>query len=90
MRGCNPVPGAWTTLDGKQLQVFEVTPIPAKDPKGIGGKYGEVVEISADGFTVVCPDGRIKVLRVKPADGPKVGAGEWAKAANLAVGARFV
>ena len=63
---------------------------PAKDPKGIGGKYGEVVEISADGFTVVCPDGRIKVLRVKPADGPKVGAGEWAKAANLAVGARFV
>jgi len=90
VRGCNPVPGAWTTLDGKQLQVFDVTPIPAKDPKGIGGKYGEVVEISADGFTVVCPDGRIKVLRVKPADGPKVGAGEWAKAANLAVGARFV
>lgn len=90
VRGCNPVPGAWTTLDGKQLQVFEVTPIPAKDPKGIGGKYGEVVEVSADGFTVVCPDGRIKVLRVKPADGPKVGAGEWAKAANLAVGARFV
>ena len=53
VRGCNPVPGAWTTLDGKQLQVFEVTPIPAKDPKGIGGKYGEVVEVSADGFTVV-------------------------------------
>ena len=47
-------------------------------------------QVSADGFTVVCPDGRIKVLRVKPADGPKVGAGEWAKAANLAVGARFV
>ena len=90
VRGCNPVPGAWTTLDGKQLQVFEVTPLPAKDPKGIGGKYGEVVEVSADGFTVVCPDGRIKVLRVKPADGPKVGAGEWAAAAKLAVGARFV
>jgi methionyl-tRNA formyltransferase len=30
------------------------------------------------------------VLRVKPADGPKVGAGEWAVAAKLAVGARLI
>jgi methionyl-tRNA formyltransferase len=36
------------------------------------------------------PDGRIKVLRVKPADGAKVAAGEWAAAAKLAVGARLV
>ena len=89
VRGCNPAPGAWTTLDGKTLQVFDIQALPAKDPKGIGGKYGEVVAVEADGFTVVCPDGRIKVLRVKPADGPKVGAGEWAAAANLAVGMRF-
>jgi methionyl-tRNA formyltransferase len=90
VRGCNPVPGAWTTLDGKTLQVFEVTPLPAKDPKGIGGKYGEIVEVAADGFTVVCPDGRIKVTRVKPADGPKVGAGEWAAAAKLTTAMRLV
>jgi methionyl-tRNA formyltransferase len=91
VRGCNPAPGAWTTTsDGKTLQVFDIQPLPARDPKGIAGKYGEVVAVEADGFTVVCPDGRIKVLRVKPADGPKVGAGEWAAAAKLAVGARFV
>ena len=28
--------------------------------------------VEADGFTVACADGRIKVLRVKPADGPEV------------------
>ena len=72
------------------MQVFDIQPMPARDPKGIGGKYGEVVEVAADGFTVVVPDGRIKVLRVKPADGPKVAAGEWAAATKLAVGARFV
>src|SRR3569833_540979 len=65
VRGCNPAPGAWTTLDGKTLQVFDITPLPAKDPKGIGGIYGEVVAVDSDGFTVVCPDGRIKVTRVK-------------------------
>jgi len=89
IRGCNPQPGAWTTLDGKTLQVFESKPIPAHDPKGIGGKMGEIVAVDGDGFVVACADGRIKVLRVKPADGPKVAAGEFAAAAKLAVGARL-
>ncbi len=89
IRGCNPAPGAWTTLAGKTLQVFESKPLPARDPKGIAGKMGEIVEVAADGFTVVCADGRIKVLRVKPADGGKVGAGDFAKSVNLATGTRL-
>jgi methionyl-tRNA formyltransferase len=89
IRGCNPSPGAWTTLDGKALQIFDCKPLPARDPKGIGGKMGEVVAVDADGFTVVCADGRIKVLRVKPVDGPKIPAGEFAAASKLAVGTRL-
>jgi methionyl-tRNA formyltransferase len=89
IRGCNPAPGAWSELKGARLQIFEARPLPAKSPKGIGGKMGEIVEVDAEGFTVVCADGRIKVLRVKPADGGKVTAGEFAKAAGLAAGARF-
>ncbi len=89
IRGCNPAPGAWTTLDGNTLQVFEAKPLPARDPKGIGGKMGEIVAVEADGFTVVCADGRIKVLRVKPADGGKVAAGDYAAAAKLAAGTRL-
>ena len=89
IRGCNPAPGAWSTLDGKVLKIFDAKPLPAKDPKGIAGKMGEIVAVEADGFTVVCADGRFKVTRVQPADGKKVEAGEWAKAANLATGARF-
>src|SRR5439155_1309260 len=34
IRGCNPAPGAWSTLDGKTLKIFEAKPLPAKDPKG--------------------------------------------------------
>jgi methionyl-tRNA formyltransferase len=89
IRGCNPAPGAWTMLNGQTLQVFESKPLPAHDPKGIGGKMGEIVEVAADGFTVVCADGRIKVLRVKPADGPKVAAGEFSATTKLAVGTRL-
>jgi methionyl-tRNA formyltransferase len=89
IRGCNPAPGAWTILDGNTLQVFEAKPLPARDPKGIAGKMGEIVAVEADGFTVVCADGRIKVLRVKPADGGKVGAGDYAAATKLAAGTRL-
>jgi methionyl-tRNA formyltransferase len=89
IRGCNPAPGAWTMLDGKTLQIFDFKPLPARDPKGIAGKMGEVVAVEADGFTVVCSDGRIKVLRVKPSDGPKIPAGEFAAASKLAVGTRL-
>ena len=63
--------------------------MPAKDPKGIAGKTGEIAAVEADGFTVVCADGRFKVTRVQPADGKKIEAGEWAKSANVAVKARF-
>jgi methionyl-tRNA formyltransferase len=89
IRGCNPAPGAWTTLDGKQLKIFDAKPMPAKDPKGIAGKVGEIAAVEADGFTVVCADGRFKITRVQPADGKKIEAGEWAKSANLVVKARF-
>src|SRR5713226_2174763 len=89
IRGCNPAPGAWCTLDGKTLKIFEAKPLPAKDPKGIAGKMGEIVAVEADGFTVVCADGRIKVTRVQPADGGKVGAGDYAAAAKLAAGTRL-
>ena len=89
IRGCNPAPGAWTTLAGAKLQIFDIKPIPARDPKGIGGKMGEVVEVDGEGFTVACADGRIKILRVKPADGGKVAAGEFAAATKLATGTRF-
>ena len=73
IRGCNPAPGAWSTLDGKTVKIFEAKPLPAKDPKGIAGKMGEIVAVEGDGFTVVCADGRFKVTRVQ-ADGPKIAA----------------
>jgi len=89
IRGCNPAPGAWTTLDAKTLKIFEAKPLPAKDPKGIGGKMGEIVEVAGDGFTVVCADGRVQVLRVQPLDGAKIAAGEFAGNAKLTPGKRF-
>jgi methionyl-tRNA formyltransferase len=89
IRGCNPAPGAWTNLGDTVLQIFDATPLPAKDPKGIGGKLGEVVGLSDDGFTVVCADGRFHVTRVRPADGGKMTGGDFVKSAGLTAGTRL-
>jgi methionyl-tRNA formyltransferase len=88
IRGCSPAPGAWSTLDGKTLKIFEAKPLPAKDPKGIAGKMGEIAAMESDGFTVVCADGRFKVLRVQ-ADGPKLAAAEFATNVKLTAGTRL-
>jgi methionyl-tRNA formyltransferase len=82
-----PAPGPRSTASSSRFS----TPSRClrKDPKGIAGKTGEIAAVEADGFTVVCADGRFKVTRVQPADGKKIEAGEWAKSANVAVKARF-
>jgi methionyl-tRNA formyltransferase len=89
IRGCNPAPGAWTTLDGKTVKIFDAKPLPAKDPKGIAGKLGEVVAVDADSFTVVCADGRFKVTRVQPDGAKKIDASEFIATVKLATGAKF-
>jgi len=90
IRGCNPAPAAWTTLNGAKVQVFDIKPIPARDPKGIGGKTGEVVEVDSEGFTLAVADGRIKILRVKPDGSAKQGAAEFVAAASIKNGTRFL
>src|SRR5947209_4136646 len=69
-------------LDTGDILIQKKTPISDTD------KLGEIVAVDADGITVVCADGRFKVTRLQ-ADGPKVGAGEWAKGANIEKGAKF-
>jgi methionyl-tRNA formyltransferase len=89
IRGCNPSPGAWTTLEGKTLKILEATPLPAKSPKGIAGKLGEIADVEEDGFLVVCADGRFKVTRVQPEGEAKAKAADYAQVTGLAKGARF-
>ncbi|WP_261403032.1 methionyl-tRNA formyltransferase [Chenggangzhangella methanolivorans] len=79
----NPAPGAWTTLNGKTVKILDATPMPAKTPKEIGGKLGEIVAVEEDGFQVVCADGRMKVTRVQPEGEAKAPAGDFAKAEGM-------
>jgi methionyl-tRNA formyltransferase len=87
IRGCNPAPGAWTTLEGKELQIFDARKHPVRTFGEVRGKIGEVVEATDKSFQVTAQGGRIEVLRAKLGDGKKVTAGELLAAGAVRPGA---
>lgn len=87
IRGCNPAPGAWTTVGGKKLQIFDARKHPVRTFGAVKGKVGEVTDLGASSFFVTCQGGRIEVLKAKHEDGKKGGAAEVAAACGLVAGA---
>ncbi|MGH8621565.1 MAG: methionyl-tRNA formyltransferase [Burkholderiales bacterium] len=86
IRGCNPAPGAWTTLNGKKLQIFDARKHLARRYANVKGKVGEVSDVSAASFKVTAQGGVIEVLRARLEDGKKLSGGEFARAAGLLSG----
>ena len=80
IRGSNPAPGAWTTINGEELGVFDSERVPGD------GVAGRIVDISDAGVCVQSVGGRVLVKRVKPSGAAKLGAAEWAVTAGLKQG----
>lgn len=86
IRGCNPAPAAWTTFDGKKLEIHDARKHPFRRFADVSGKMGEVTDVSDQSFKVTAQGGRVEVLRARAADGKKLGGGEVARALGLTAG----
>ncbi len=86
IRGCNPAPGAWTTLNGKKLQIFDARKRIARRYADVRGKIGEVSDITEASFKVTAQGGMIEVLRARAEEGKKLSGGELARSAGLTSG----
>jgi methionyl-tRNA formyltransferase len=86
IRGCNPAPGAWTTLGGKRVQVFEARKVAFRRFADVVGKIGEVSGVTDESFKVTAQGGLIEVLRARGEDGKKLAGGEFARAQGLSAG----
>ncbi|MDE2212690.1 MAG: methionyl-tRNA formyltransferase, partial [Betaproteobacteria bacterium] len=89
IRGCNPAPGAWTTLQGKKVQIFESRKHMFRTFGAVKGKVGEVSEIGADSFRITAQGGQVEVFKIKHEDGKKVSAAEFVQAHGITVGTAF-
>ena len=60
VRGLNPWPSAFTTLDGRQLKIWR-----AKAIKSVSEKPGSVVDVKKNSFTVACGKGALEIFEVQ-------------------------
>jgi methionyl-tRNA formyltransferase len=86
IRGCNPAPGAWTTFQGKQVQLFDARKIPFRRFVDVTGKIGEVTSVTAQSFQVTAQGGLVEVLKARIEGGKKLTAGELAQASGIKAG----
>ncbi len=77
IRGCNPAPGAWTTIGDQKLYLFDAKKIMAPTFGTVRGKkIGEVVSSGPDGIRIHGQGGFIEVSRVRVGDGAKIKSSE--------------
>ena len=85
IRGANPQPGAWTTLNGQPVTILD-------SKKAIGfanSEPGSVVEVDADGISIGCVEGAVRVEKFKPEGAGKMSAKEFLEHYRIEPGARF-
>ena len=86
IRGSDPAPGAWTTLNGKKLQLFGSKKHIVRTFGAVKGKIGEITEITDAGMRITAQGGQIEVSKVKGEDTKKISPAEWAKGAGVGAG----
>ena len=87
IRGCNPAPGAWTTMDGKKLFLFESTKRIARTFSEVKGKkIGQVVAQNGSSLVIHGQGGFIEVHRARLDGGKKLPAAETEIAVGTILG----
>ena len=72
IRGCDPAPGAWTTVKGEKLQLFGSKKHLVRTFGGVKGKIGEVTEVDSGRMLITAQGGQIEVAKGKLGSGKKV------------------
>jgi methionyl-tRNA formyltransferase len=76
IRGADPAPGAWTTLGGQKLQLYDSRKERTRTFGAVRGKIGEVLGVEDGRLVIAAQGGRIRAGKVKLGDGKKVAAAE--------------
>jgi methionyl-tRNA formyltransferase len=85
VRGCDPQPGAYSTLKGEKVRFYKASLIEATEETS----PGQVISIGAGEVVVALNGGALKIGKMKGEKGAKLAADEFAQEMDLKVGMRF-
>ena len=83
IRGCNPQPGAWTTFNGEEVQIFDC------ELTAGSGRFGRVCAIDDTSFTINSGLGGIRISRVRLGKSGKIKSAEFIQDRKIELGSRF-
>lgn len=83
IRGCNPQPGAWTTYNGEEVQIFDCELTVGS------GRFGRVCAIDDTSFTINSGLGGIRINRVRLGKSGKIKSAEFIQDRKIELGSRF-
>jgi methionyl-tRNA formyltransferase len=83
VRAYNPVPGAWTLLDGAPLKIWAAQPCPG------AGTPGEVLRADADQLVVACGGGALALQEIQPAGSKRMAVAAFLAGRPCAPGTRL-
>ena len=89
IRGCNPAPGAWTSFNGKKLQLFDSRKHTARTVAQAKGPIGTLARITEQSLIITAQGGHIEVFKVRYDGGKKVSAAQFCADLGLQPSARF-
>ena len=86
IRGCNPVPAAWTMFRGQRLQLFDARKHSFHRFAEVHGGIGCVTQVGPESVFITAQGGQIEVFKVRYGDGKKVSAPQLCAEAGLTAG----
>jgi len=86
IRASDPAPGAWTTLGGAKLQLFDSRKEIVRTFGAVKGKIGEVLGLEDGRLVIAAQGGRIHAGKAKLGDGKKIAAAELVSGGAIQAG----
>ena len=86
LRASDPAPGAWTTLGGAKLQLFDSRKEIVRTFGAVKGKIGEVLGLEDGRLVIAAQGGRIHAGKAKLGDGKKIAAAELVSSGAIQAG----
>jgi len=84
IRGCDPQPGAYTSLKGKKVRLYDAK----MDLATIGKPSGEIISIDERGMQIAAKGGLLRIGKLRIDKGEKIGPIEFAQAVGIKKGDR--
>jgi methionyl-tRNA formyltransferase len=86
IRGCDPAPGAWTSLNNRRLQLYDARKHSARTFSQVKGRIGAVAAIEEQSMRISAQGGQIEIFKVRYDGGKKLPAAQFCAEAGVSLG----